>query len=201
MDDAQRQADASVRVSALTALYAAAMQRDSAVQAGVVAVYTIVFAFSGVLITSITNHPETFRGSLVALVPLPVWVLVTLAVIMSKAAAVNQRRLEYFQYQLDAIARIDGRALGAFDTRWRWGLGGAVGLVLLIPAVLLPAMTIYCLIRASSAGWGWLGWAVLYAIFSVVLFAAAMAGRALPPDSPQQFPAAPGAKPAQKRRR
>lgn len=182
MDEARLQGDQAARLSALTALYAAAMQRDSAVQAGVVAVYTIVFAFTGVMITAIANHPLTFQGFRVALVPLPIWVLVTLAVVMSKAATLNQRRLEHLQSRLDAIAGVDRHAFDTIGGRGAWGLVGAGMLVVLAPCALLPGLTIYCLVRAAAAGWGWLPCAVLYTIFAVILWSAALAGRSRPPD-------------------
>ncbi|WP_157163610.1 hypothetical protein [Nocardia aobensis] len=66
VDDSELQGDSSSRLSALNALYSVAAQREFAVQAGTVAVYTVAFAFAGGMIAAVAGHPDIFRGSRVA---------------------------------------------------------------------------------------------------------------------------------------
>lgn len=184
MDDSQLRQDSSSRLAALTALYGAAMQKENAVQAGVVAVYTVAFAFAGVMISAIAGHPDTFRGFRVAVAPLPIWVLVTMAVVIGRTAAPNRRVARHLEMRLDAIAGVDRQAVERRATDRIWG--AIVGAALAVFAALgvLLAMTIYCLVRASSSGWGWLPWAALYTAFAFGLFAASSKRRRSVFDGP-----------------
>ncbi|MFC3965876.1 hypothetical protein [Nocardia jiangsuensis] len=178
VDDSVLQRDGQARLSAIATLYAAAAQRDSAIQAGIVGIYTIAFAFSGVLLTVVSNHSGDFHGFRIAMVPLPIWVLVSIALVAAKSAGANQTTMRYLQSRLDAIGGVDRPAL---DELARQDVSPAVipvaGLALLAPAGVLVWLTVHCLVQAASAGWGWVFWAIFYVVFGILFVTATFSGR------------------------